>query len=257
MIACCRYTYGDVNEYCYEQKHCVAKLRAHQFSGDPRRVVESLAVSDLQKYRTKQGNAEMWVHVVRNHKKAFDDRTVDAMRQKRAEAVASVSAVQRVISDAQALSFNPENTAIFNDKRRNMLAPAFMNVYIEPADGDDFTALPKFREEGGWKSPWFLWGAVVGRKEKGENTAEDNDLGDMVAAVNGAHDLAAHVSILQDDNDQQHVGEHAGYDEDYVAGGDEVLEVNSSRTRSSTREPMRVRRRGARTWGSWPGSWAC
>ena len=149
------------------------------------------------------------------------------MREKRDAAMESVAAVQHVIDDANALASGSDarKAEIMADPKRLVLASAFTNVYQEPKDGQDYKELPAFRNPEGWISPWYMWGAVVGKGAKGENMAEDNELGEQGAAANG---LAEVITALQDDNDQQHVGEHAGHDEEYVTGGDEIIEENSA-----------------------------
>lgn len=193
------YTYGDLNEYAYEQKHCNTKRFAHQFAGNMKRVLENMAVFDLSKYRSKEGRSEIKNHVRRNLKKQHDDRTVRARRAELAKGRASVEQVQACVMRARADFDNAADGGQTGACPASVVA-AFKNMWVE---SDTYDKAPTYPDPAGWRSVYELW-TVVGGKERGERQAADAEEAvgvdaDGVPLTEGG--LAGQVAAAQDDND--------------------------------------------------------
>mmetsp|Transcript_70528 Transcript_70528/g.142014 ORF Transcript_70528/g.142014 Transcript_70528/m.142014 type:complete len:298 (-) Transcript_70528:29-922(-) len=159
------FVYGDINEFCYEMKHCNTKRVAlkHTGAGGLRLVVEQMLVDELSLVGEETGRKSIVEKISHNHKKVHDDRYIREKRRHRRRALLSMDVVGGCIQaagilDAEHVCAAPGVCTIAHDHSSDRcdddkIKHMFQNMYKSPDEHTDFNNHPTFPDYSRYVSP--------------------------------------------------------------------------------------------------------
>jgi len=223
------FTYGDITEEGFEEKHKASKGAAHKQRMRLLFALQDLAVVDLMDINDRSQHDPIRVKVERNMKATFHPSALMERRAERSAANASIAILSRCIAlaDAPPVVGAPQAPAgVCPDE----VVRALKNMYVEPGQAPPFPAVALAAPEA-WVAPLFLHKGVVFPKEarppRGgaahvlpDSSLTDDDYGQVIAEREDDDDTEVSDATgpddmgegpVDDDEDDYGIADSAGF----------------------------------------------